>query len=189
MSSPVAIVPAISTSSGISPAGLFERHSSDVARWVVRLGGPSIEVEDVVQEVFAVVVRKVDQFRGDAKPETWLFRITEKIVRNHRRRLAVRRILSLWANPDDADQTASEDPGPFEHLEKRQRALRAYALLDRLPEKQRQVLILYELEALSTDDIARLMDVKPATVRVWLFRARERFVNEKSSRRGRQEEQ
>src|SRR2546423_1814126 len=66
-------------------AEVYRRHAADVARWAARLGGPLIDVDDVVQEVFVVVNRKLPHFRGDAKVTTWLFRITDHVVRNHRR--------------------------------------------------------------------------------------------------------
>lgn len=160
---------------GASVARVYRAHAADVARWAARLGGPRVDVEDVVQDVFAVVSRKIGGFRGDAKIETWLFRITDKIVRNQRRRWAVRRILVGWSD-DLAETSRSDAPTPLEHLEARQRAARAYAVLDRLPEKYRRVMILFELEELSGEQIAALLGTKAATVRAWLFRARKKFL-------------
>jgi len=51
-------------------------------------------------------------------------------------------------------------------------------VLDRLSETQRRVLVLFEIEGLSTEEIAALVGAKVGTVRVWLFRARERFLEE-----------
>src|SRR3954452_10949688 len=98
----------------LTVAGVYRTHATQVARWAARLGGPRIDVDDVVQEVFAVVSRKLDGFRGEAKLETWLFRITDRIVRNHRRRWAVRRILVGWSD-DVAETAASDVPTPLEH--------------------------------------------------------------------------
>jgi RNA polymerase sigma-70 factor (ECF subfamily) len=156
-------------------ASIYRAHAAAVARWAARLGGPRIDADDVVQEVFAVVSRKLDGFRGEALIETWLFRITDRIVRNQRRRWAVRRILVGWSE-DLAETAPSDVPTPLEHLEARQRAARAYAVLDRLPEKYRRVMILFELEELSGEEIADLLGANVNTVRVWLHRAREKFL-------------
>ena len=51
-----------------------------------------------------------------------------------------------------------------------------YRVLDRLPERQRRVLILFELEGMSTADIAALIGARVGTVRVWLYRARAAFL-------------
>lgn len=156
---------------------IYRRHAGDVARWAARLGALRVDVEDVVQDVFSVVDRKIGGFRGDAKLTTWLFRITDKTVRNHRRRALTRRFLLPWSEP--AARTApSHSPGPFEALAARQEAQLAFEILNRLPEKERKVMVLFEMEELSAAEIAELLDTKVSTVRVWLFRARARFLAE-----------
>src|SRR5262249_44087441 len=52
-------------------ADLYRAHAQTVARWASRLGGPAIDVEDVVQEVFLVVQRRLREFRGEAEITTW----------------------------------------------------------------------------------------------------------------------
>jgi len=91
-----------------------------------------------------------------------------------RRRAAVRRILVGWS--DNLAEMPSQAPTPLEDIEARQRAARAYEVLDRLPDKYRRVMILFELEQLTSEEIAALLGAKPNTVRVWLFRAREKFL-------------
>jgi RNA polymerase sigma-70 factor (ECF subfamily) len=159
----------------LSVARIFERHAPTVARWAARLGGPRVDVEDVVQDVFAIVSRKLPGFAGASSLETWLFGITDNVVRNQRRRWSVRRILVGWH--EDMLEIPSGAPSPLEELEARRRAERAYAVLDRLPDRDRRVLILFELEEMSSEQIALLLGTKTATVRVWLFRAREKFLS------------
>src|SRR4051812_33481472 len=72
---------------------VYRAHVQDVARWAARLGGPRTDVEDVVQEVFLTVQRAMTEFRGDAKVETWLYRITQNVVRHRRRKERWRRWL------------------------------------------------------------------------------------------------
>ena len=158
-------------------AEIYRRHAGDVARWAARLGALRVDVEDVVQDVFAVVDRKLGSFRGDAKLTTWLFRITDKLVRNHRRRTRTRRFLLPWSAPA-ARKAPSHAPGPFDVLVAREDAHLAFEILNRLPEKQRKVLVLYEMEELSAIEIAELLDIKVSTIRVLLFRARARFLTE-----------
>jgi RNA polymerase sigma-70 factor (ECF subfamily) len=156
-------------------AELYRRHASDVGRWAARLGGPRIDVDDVVQEVFIVVSRRLAAFRGEARITTWLFRITDRVVRNHRRWWAVRRIVTRLTDRH-RDQLRARDDDPLEALERRAAAGQAYRVLDRLPEKCRRVLILSELEELPPEEIARLLDARIETVRVWLHRARRMFL-------------
>jgi RNA polymerase sigma factor (sigma-70 family) len=156
---------------------IYRRHADDVARWAARLGALRVDVEVVVQDVFSVVDRKIGSFRGDAKLTTWLFRITDKTVRNHRRRALTRRFLLPWSEPA-ARRAPSHSPGPFELLAARQEAQLAFEILNRLSERERKVMVLFEMEELSAAEIAELLDTKVSTVRVWLFRARARFLVE-----------
>ena len=150
-------------------------HADQIARWAERLGGPGLDPEETVQEVFLIVARRLGEFRGEAKITTWLFRITTRVLANQRRALKRRR---TWARLTHrmADQTACDQPGPAAELERAVATRRFYRALGELPERHRQVLVLFELEELGTDEIARLVDRPAATVRVWLHRARAEFT-------------
>jgi RNA polymerase sigma-70 factor (ECF subfamily) len=158
-------------------AALYRAHARTVARWAARLGGPGIDVEDVVHEVFLIARRRLRSFKGDAKITTWLFRATEKVALTARRKQRLRRWLSR-ASEGERPGMGDAQPTPSEALERRQTAAGVYRVLDRLPEKQRRILILFELEGLSTAEIAELTGARLATVRVWLHRARAKFIEE-----------
>jgi len=149
-------------------ADLYRAHAQNVARWASRLGGPAVDVEDVVQEVFLVVQRRIDGFRGDAHIKTWLYRITANVVRWRRRKDKVRRWLGGSAD-DVAGSLAARGPTPLEALE-------VYRVLDGMRERYRTVLILFEIEGMSGAEIAALMGAQVDTVWVWLHRARKQFA-------------
>jgi len=155
--------------------GLYRAHAPLVARWAAHLGGPSVDVEDVVQEIFIIVRRRLPEFRGEAKPTTWLYRITERVVRDCRRKERFRRWIRVTRRDQVNDALVGPRPGPSEDIERRQRLARVYAVLDAIPDKYRQVLILFELEEMSGEDIAALTGLKLATVWVRLHRARQHF--------------
>lgn len=154
---------------------LYRDHASSVARWASRLGGPGIDVEDVVQDVFLTAHRLLPTFRGEAKITTWLFRITQNQVRHRRRK---ERWLKLLPNSDDSllDRLATKGPTPVEALEQRQAAQTVYRVLDGMNEKYRTAFILFELEKLSGEEIATMLDQKVSTIWVWLHRARAHFL-------------
>jgi RNA polymerase sigma-70 factor (ECF subfamily) len=158
-------------------ASLYRLYAAKVGRWAARLGGPSIEVEDIVQEVFLVAKRRLVSFRSDGggSVTTWLFRATERIVKAARRKQRLRRLFG-GAPADDEAPTAVAGPIPSDELERRQEIAHVYRVLDRLPERQRKVLILFEMEGLSTHEIAALIGARVGTVRVWLYRARAAFL-------------
>jgi RNA polymerase sigma-70 factor (ECF subfamily) len=162
---------------------VYRAYADTVARWVHRLGGPGIDLEDCVHEVFLVVQSRLARFRGDAKITTWLYRITHNVARNQRRKLRFRRWLS--GTPDEAAGDQPE-PGPSaaEELETAQRRQALYAVLDRMSDKYRTAFILFELEQLSGAEVAHLMGARPETVWVWLHRARAQFRKRAEEMRG-----
>ena len=154
---------------------LYRQHAPTVARWAARLGGPAVEVQDVVQDVFLVARRRLQRFDGSANITTWLFRATERIVLAARRKARRRDWLSRTPS-DLAPAGPRSRPTPLEAVERDELAGIVYRLLDRLPERQRQVLILFEMEGLSTAEIAALTGSLIPTVRVQLHRARARMA-------------
>src|SRR5262245_35763104 len=135
--------------SGSPVADLYRAHAQTVARWASRLGGPAIDVEDVVQEVFLVVQRRLREFRGDAAVTTWLYRITANVVRWRRRKEKWRRWLGGSAH-EVAGHLATRAPTPLEALE-------VYRVLEGMRETYRTVLILFEIEGKSGTEIATLL--------------------------------
>lgn len=158
-------------------AALYRAHARDVMRWAARLGGPGIDAEDVAQDVFVIARRRLVSFDGPGKISTWLFRTTEKLVLSARRKQRLRRWLSRSREAGGASMGAPRAT-PAEALEREREVREVYRVLDRLPERQRRVLILFEIEGLSTAEIGELTGARIATVRVWLFRARARFFEE-----------
>lgn len=156
-------------------ADLYDRYAPSVERWARRLAGPHMDAEDLLHEIFLVVLRRRHEFRGEAKITTWLFRITEQVVRWRRRNEAVRRV--LWrrhgSDVSDAQRTV---PTPIEQYEQREQCARLYRALDKLPEKARTALVLFALEGLPGEEIAALTGTDTGTVWVRLHRARAKLA-------------
>jgi len=154
---------------------LYRTHIRDVARWAERLAGPGFDLPDMVHEVFEIAQRRLPSFRGDSSLSTWLFGITEKVVRHRRRKDRLRHWLAGSA-ADVAKQIPASDKNQHDQLEMKERAARVYRVLDRLPDRDRQVLILFEIDGLSGEEIATLLGVKIGNVWLRVHRARERFL-------------
>lgn len=157
---------------------LYRAHARTVARWASRLAGPDVDVDDLVQETFLIVERRLSEFRGEGKVTTWLYRITERVVLDARRRDRYRRWFSRSRSIEIERVLSSTQPTPVDALEQRQSAESVYRILDRMPDKYRTVLILFELEEMSGEEIAALTGLNVATVWVHLHRARARFLRE-----------
>ena len=143
-------------------AQIYRRYAPQVVRWATRLGGPDCDAEDVVQEVFLVVSRKLDRGRDENHLVSWLFEITRKIAANHRRRLRWRR---LWTSGDDLARLRAEGAEPDAALESRRVVTLFYRALHQLSEKHQTVFVLYELEGQSILAIAELTQRNLSTVK------------------------
>ena len=157
---------------------LYRAHAPTVARWAAKLAGPCVDVEDLVHEIFLVARRRLPEFRGDAKITTWLYRITERVARESRRKDRFRRWFSLARQAEIEGMFSPSHLTPVDELERRQSTETVYRILDRMPDKYLTVIIHFELEELSCEEIAALTGLKVATVWVHLHRARERFLAE-----------
>jgi RNA polymerase sigma-70 factor, ECF subfamily len=157
---------------------LYAEHVHAVSRWAERLAGPTFDLEDIVHEVFFIAHRRLPKFRGDSSVTTWLFGITNNVVRHRRRKERWRRFLvgSVTANEDAVARVASPRPDPLRVAERHDTARTVYRLLDTLPEGDRQILILFELEELDADGVGALLAIRPANARLRLHRARARFL-------------
>jgi RNA polymerase sigma-70 factor (ECF subfamily) len=152
---------------------LYERHLGKVKRWARRLAGPWMDLEDVVHDIFLIAFRKGFQFRGDASVETWLFRIAEREIRGKRRRIRLRQAL-LGLHQDTLVPPPPDTPQ--EEMERQERHARLYRALDRLPDRYRTALILFEIEELPGERVAEMTGVRLSAVWVTLHRGRERLL-------------
>jgi RNA polymerase sigma-70 factor, ECF subfamily len=131
------------------------------------------DVADLCQETFLAAYRALPAFRGDSAFYTWLYRIAINAAQRHRGRQ--RPVESL----DDEEGTfgtgaaPSDDATPEALLASRQLALGLDEAVSALADDQRRALLLREVDGLSYDEIADLMDCPPGTVRSRIFRARE----------------
>jgi RNA polymerase sigma-70 factor (ECF subfamily) len=165
---------------------IYDSLSPLVERWVRRLAGPRFDTEDLLHDVFLVVIRRYHEFRGEAQITTWLFRITSQVVRWRRRNERVRRL--LWIKHGQALQEARPPgPTPIEEAERREETVRLYEALDRLPERYRTVLVLAAIEEMPCEEIATLLGIDLQTVWVRLHRARAKLADLLTQRKGRYE--
>jgi len=154
---------------------VYDTHFRFAWRALRRLGVREADLMDMTQNVFVVVHRKLSGFEGRSDLTTWLFGICRRVAIDYRRSARIRREV-----PADARQIASlsgPEPAPAAP-DKAHLAALAEALLDRLPEKLRVVFVLFELDEMSGDDIATLLDIPVGTVRSRLRLAREAFQRE-----------
>lgn len=152
---------------------LYREYAALVSCWIRRLDR-SGDTQDTLHEVFLVALRRLHEFRGDSKVSTWLYSITVRVVSGRRRKQRWRRL--LWARWEPSlSPSEHAEPAALLALQQEQAAASVYAILDRMSERDRNLLILFELEGLRVDELALVLGISKNSVCVGLHRARERF--------------
>ncbi len=153
---------------------VYDTHVDYVWRTVCRLGIHGAAVQDVTQEVFLVVHRKLAEFEGRASVKTWLFRIARRVVRDHRR--TIRRKDSHTDGAADVEEVPADgESGPDVSVAKAEAVRLLYQILDTLDEDKREVFVLAELEQWPAPQIAQALEINANTVYSRLRLAREGF--------------
>lgn len=150
---------------------VYEAHVGFVWRSARSLGVHDAHIDDVVQEVFVVVQRRLAEFEGRSDIKTWLFGITRRVVRGHIRQM-VRSRAQTEAPADLPDPNAvSAELQLVAH----EGAQLLYALLAELPPDLREVFVLSELEEMSGPAIAEALELQLSNAYARVRRARIAF--------------
>jgi RNA polymerase sigma-70 factor (ECF subfamily) len=170
--------PASDGSTGVTSfEQIYQQRFNDVSRWVRALGGLDADLDDLTQEVFLVVRRKLGRFDGK-NLSAWLYTIAKNEVRDYRRRAWMRRLF-LRPAPDEAleDQPPHVQPvlDPSEALQRREAQRFVARTLDKMSLTLRTTFVLFEIEGYSGDEIAALEGIPVNTVWTRLHHARKRF--------------
>jgi len=150
---------------------LVRESYQQIHRWALVQAGDPDDAEDVTQEVLIRLHKGIQRFRGTSRFTTWLFQITRNTaIELHRRRRTRERLADRVrmahepesASPARPDQTVAEY-GIADVVRE---------FLTELPERQREVFDLVDLQDVAPIDVSEMLDLKPVTVRANLFRAR-----------------
>lgn len=135
----------------------------------LRMLGNRTEAEDVAQEAFVRAHRALGAFRGDAKLSTWLYAITSRLCLN---RLASGERRMARQGEDALLRLSDAGPRPDAALERRELETALGRAIAELPEDRRIVVVLRDIEGLSYEEIAQVLELELGTVRSRLHRAR-----------------
>lgn len=145
---------------------LVVRHMPRAFGVAFRLLGQREDAEDLVQEAFLVALERIDSFQAGRPFAPWFFRILTNRGLNARKSRSLRQMEAI---PGDAPARSESPERAAERSELRER-LRA--VLDGLPERQRTIVQLFELEGFSSAEIAEILELSDGTVRWHLHHAR-----------------
>jgi RNA polymerase sigma-70 factor (ECF subfamily) len=152
---------------------------------VLRMVGDVDEARELTQEAFTRGLMKLDSFRGDSAPYTWLFRIAVNLTISQLRKVQRRRVFSLEAIAQSngklpQDQAAgladrfnrSPAQTPAQKVESRERDEHVLAALGRLDAEYRAVLVMRDIEGFDYQQMAEILGLPLGTLKSRLFRAR-----------------
>ena len=162
---------------------LVLKYQHKLVKLVMRYVGNPAEAEDIAQEAFIKAYRALPQFRGDSAFYTWLYRIAINTAKNavvSRDRSPVEYDLDRSNTDESYDMQGrmkdSETPEGLVLTDEIRSTVNA--AIDALPEDLRTAIVLREIEGMSYEDIAKVMDCPIGTVRSRIFRAREAIAEQ-----------
>ena len=158
---------------------LMEAYEKNVFNGALQMTGNREDAQDMTQEAFLKAYNSLSSFRGDSKFSSWLYRIVSNVCLDFKRRQARRPSSSLTVEDDEGENVqldvADESQSPEALLERKLTREAVRRGLQELPDEQRQILLLREIEGLSYDEIGEAMDLEPGTVKSRIFRARKKL--------------
>lgn len=162
---------------------LVAKYQRKLARLLSRFIRDAAEVEDVTQEAFIKAYRALPSFRGDSAFYTWLYRIGINTAKNYLVAMGRRAPTSTEFNNDDAEgfeeaERLRDFNTPENELMSKQVAQTVNQTMAQLPEELKTAITLREIEGLSYEDIANIMNCPIGTVRSRIFRAREAIAEQ-----------
>ena len=157
---------------------LVVKYQRKLGRLLSRLVRDPAEVEDVTQEAFIKAYRALPSFRGDSAFYTWLYRIAINTAKNYLVAMGRRAPTSTGFDHEDAEgfeeaEQLRDSATPEGELQGKQIAATVNRAMDQLPDDLRTAITLREIEGLSYEEIATVMNCPIGTVRSRIFRARE----------------
>jgi RNA polymerase sigma-70 factor (ECF subfamily) len=162
---------------------LVTKYQRKLQRLLSRLVRDPAEVEDVTQEAFIKAYRALPSFRGDSAFYTWLYRIAINTAKNYLVAMGRRAPTSTGFDHEEAEgfedaEQLRDNATPEGELIGKQIAATVNRALEQLPEDLRTAITLREIEGLSYEEIANVMNCPIGTVRSRIFRARESIAAE-----------
>jgi RNA polymerase sigma-70 factor, ECF subfamily len=157
---------------------LIQRYQQPVYNLVCRLLNDPSDASDIVQEVFLKIFRNIRSFRHGSSLKTWIYRIAVNEAYNHRRWFSRHQRQEVAFGPDEAAPAHADsfaDPGrsPFDEASHHETRAMVEAALEKLKPNFRTAVVLRDIEDLSYEEIASVLEVSLGTVKSRILRGRE----------------
>ena len=162
-------------------ADLMQRYKESIYFMVLKMVNNKDDAQDLMVETFGKAFQKLDKYQPEFAFSTWLFRIATNncidfIRKKKLNTLSIDRLVDEEGNNQPL-QIKSDTLNPDEHSIKKQQAQELNLIVEGLPQRYRNLIVLRYFEELSYDEIAKELDLPLGTVKAQLFRARDLLSN------------
>lgn len=158
---------------------LVRAYEKNVYNLALRMTKNEEDAADMAQEAFIKAYSSLDKFRGESKFSVWLYRIVSNVCLDYLRKQGRRQTVSLSVEDEEGESSqldiADESQSPQELYERKLTREAVRRGLDALPEEQRQILLLREIQGLSYEEIGSVLSLEAGTVKSRIFRARKKL--------------
>ena len=152
---------------------LLSAYRGFVTTFLWRYGVERQHRDDLFQEIFLRIHQSASRYRPSQALRPWIVTIVLNAVRNHRRdQFRKTRFFSFIRTTDKNQEPADQNPGAEQMLENQSTLDWLEARIKKLPDRQRETLVLFTMKGLKLKDIARVMGAPENTVKTYLRRAR-----------------
>lgn len=167
---------------------LIDAYQKKVFNLALRIIGNYDDAADLAQETFVRIYKAISNFKEQSSFSTWVYRITTNVCLDEIRKRKNKKVVSLDEDihMDDGEmkrQVVSGDPGPDEAAEREEVRRTVNNAINKLPEDQRVVITLRDLQGMSYEEIAKVLALPAGTVKSRINRARLALKNALSSER------
>lgn len=144
--------------------------------------GTNLDPEDLTQETFMKAYNRLDSYRSDSAPYTWLYQIAKNTCMDAMRKVKVRRKVKSWfsafSSADESEENSYEPPSkelPDEAMDRQESIQLLRKAVAQLPEEQRSLIVFKDFEGLSYEKIAEIYELPEGTIKSRLFKARKQL--------------
>ena len=143
-----------------------------------KMAGDEQEAMDLTQEAFGRAIERLESFRGESAPFSWMYRIAMNVALGRLRQKKSRRTVTASCHDREGqgegvlERSADASPGPAERVESRERGQLVREALQRLDEQQRALLVMRDVDGMDYQQIAELLVTPLGTIKSRIFRAR-----------------
>lgn len=152
----------------------FNEHKLKVMNLCYGMTHNKDNAEDLVQDIFLEIYSSAKTFQGKSKLSTWLYRIAFNKTINYLRK---EKIKNLFVSIDNSNQWLLSDDRADLSIEEKEKIDTLHKVIDKLPSKQKQAIILFVYDELPQKEIAEIMDCSLASVEVLIHRAKKLIKN------------